>query len=173
MTFCDTKAGDATQTHWPRHFPATGGLHIANINKEVFYATSPVLKSLASLPLAYAASSRSVAQAAAFPVTGGYRSLFPNLPAAQFDSEDLIRLANGDGGDLMGMSAAPEVLTDKNGQPLRNEQGEVILSATQETELDDEENFGIPAGYTYLGQFADHDVTFKADDDFAAKGQAG
>ena len=25
---------------------------------------------------------------------------------------------------------------------------------------DDEENAGIPAGYTYLGQFIDHDITF-------------
>ena len=25
---------------------------------------------------------------------------------------------------------------------------------------DDEENPGIPAGYTYLGQFIDHDITF-------------
>ncbi len=25
---------------------------------------------------------------------------------------------------------------------------------------DDEENFGLPAGYTYFGQFVDHDITF-------------
>ena len=31
---------------------------------------------------------------------------------------------------------------------------------TPETEVDDEENQGIPAGYTYLGQFIDHDLTF-------------
>lgn len=131
------------------------------------------LQSIASLPLAYAASNSALAQTAAFPTTGGFRSLFPNLPAAQFNPEDLIRLANGDGADLSGMSAAPEVLTDENGQTLRNDQGEVILSATHETEVDDEENFGIPAGYTYLGQFADHDVTFKADDGFALTGEAG
>src|SRR4030081_1391838 len=31
---------------------------------------------------------------------------------------------------------------------------------TPETEKDDEENSGIAAGYTYLGQFIDHDLTF-------------
>jgi hypothetical protein len=31
---------------------------------------------------------------------------------------------------------------------------------TPETEPDDEENSGISAGYTYLGQFIDHDLTF-------------
>jgi hypothetical protein len=133
------------------------------------------LKSLASLPLAYAVTNplHAFAQTAPFPATGGYRSLFPTLPAAQFAPDDLARLANGAGPDLPGMSAAPEMLTDANDQPLRNENGEVILSATHETELDDEENYGLPAGYTYLGQFADHDITFKADDAFAVKGQDG
>ena len=134
------------------------------------------LKSLASLPLAYAVTSPlqvAFAQTASFPTTGGYRSLFPMLPAAQFAEEDLIRLANGAGPDLPGMSASAEMLTDANDQPLRNEAGEVILSATHETELDDEENYGLPAGFTYLGQFADHDITFKADDAFAVKGQDG
>ena len=133
------------------------------------------LKSLASLPLAYVVTNplRAGAQTAAFPATGGYRSLFPNLPAAQFAEEDLIRLANGAGSDLPGMSAAAEVLKNAQGQPLLNPQGKVILSATPETKSDDEENYGIPAGFTYLGQFADHDITFKADDGFADKGQAG
>src|SRR5438874_6213351 len=31
---------------------------------------------------------------------------------------------------------------------------------TPETEVDNEENQGIDAGYTYLGQFIDHDLTF-------------
>ncbi|MFM2350395.1 MAG: hypothetical protein RIR04_1361 [Pseudomonadota bacterium] len=133
------------------------------------------LKSLASLPLAYAVTNplHAFAQEARFPATGGYRSLFPDLPAAQFAEADLLRLANGDGPDLPGMSAAAEMLTDANDQPLRNEKGEVILSATPETQADDEENYGLPAGYTYLGQFADHDITFKADDAFAVKGQDG
>jgi hypothetical protein len=33
-------------------------------------------------------------------------------------------------------------------------------SPTPETEVDNEENQGIAAGYTYLGQFIDHDLTF-------------
>jgi hypothetical protein len=131
------------------------------------------LKSLASVPMALAVSKGALAQTAAFPTTGGYRSLFPNLSAAQFDPEDLIRLANGDGADLSGMSATPETLTDDNGQTLRNEKGEVILTATHESELDDEENYGMPAGYTYVGQFADHDLTFKADDAFQITGNEG
>ena len=133
------------------------------------------LKSLASLPLAYAVTNplHAFAQTAPFPATGGYRSLFPSLPAAQFAPDDLLRLANGAGPDLPGMSAVAEVLTDANDHPLRNEKGEVILSATPETKADDEENYGIPAGFTYLGQFVDHDITFKADDAFADKGQAG
>lgn len=131
------------------------------------------LKSLASIPMALAVSKGALAQTAAFPTTGGYRSLFPNLPAAQFDPEDLIRLANGNGADLSGMSATPETLTDDNGQTLRNEKGEVILTATHEAELDDEENYGMPAGYTYVGQFADHDLTFKADDAFQITGNEG
>lgn len=134
------------------------------------------LKSIASLPLAYAVThtpATAFAQSAPFPDTGGFRSLFPSLPAAQFAEADLIRLANGAGASLPGMSSSPEMLTDDNDQPLRNERGEVTLTATQENELDDEENFGIPAGYTYLGQFVDHDVTFKADDGFQLKGQSG
>ena len=132
------------------------------------------LKSLAAVPLAYASTQHPLwAQPKSFPDTGVYRSLFPNLPAAQFDEQDILRLANGAGVGLPGMSAPPEVMTDDQNQPLLNDDGEVILSATHESELDDEENYGIPAGYTYLGQFVDHDVTFKADDEFQIKGQDG
>lgn len=49
------------------------------------------------------------------------------------------------------MTAEPEV--DANNRP----------EAAPETEdhiQDDEENAGIPAGYTYFGQFIDHDITF-------------
>src|SRR5437870_3117900 len=37
---------------------------------------------------------------------------------------------------------------------------EIEPTPTPETEADDEENPGIRAGYTYLGQFIDHDLTF-------------
>jgi hypothetical protein len=65
---------------------------------------------------------------------GGFTRLFPDLPAARFDHADLERLARE-------MTAPPE-------EPV------------PETEDDPEENRTIPAAYTYLGQFADHDLTF-------------
>src|SRR6266478_427178 len=72
---------------------------------------------------------------------GGFGRIFHTLPAAQFSDEDLEKLAKE-------MTALPEV--DNNGKP----------TATPETEDDSEENQGIDAGYTYLGQFIDHDLTF-------------
>lgn len=74
---------------------------------------------------------------------GRFGRMFRNLPAAQFDDADLIKLADG-------ILSGPE--TDQNGNPV----------ATPETDNppDGEENFDIPAGYTYLGQFIDHDITF-------------
>jgi Animal haem peroxidase len=61
--------------------------------------------------------------------------LFPSLPAAGFNPADLKVLAQE-------MTSQPE--------------GET----TRGTEPDPEENRGIPAAYTYLGQFTDHDLTF-------------
>jgi hypothetical protein len=65
---------------------------------------------------------------------GRFTRLFPDLPGAGFDHAALKQLARA-------MTAPPE------------EPG-------QETEEDPEENRTIPAAYTYLGQFADHDLTF-------------
>ena len=77
---------------------------------------------------------------------GRFGRLFRSLPAAEFDADILAALAK-----LM--------IADFEATP------------TPETEVDDEENTGISAGYTYLGQFIDHDLTFdpasslqKADD---------
>lgn len=89
----------------------------------------------------------------------GYSRQFADLTAARFDPADLARLALGDGKGLTGMTAEPEVLRDANNQPLRDARGYLIASATPEDQQDDEENFAIPAGYTYLGQFVDHDIT--------------
>jgi len=61
--------------------------------------------------------------------------MFRTLPAARFDAEMLHNLAAA-------MTA------------------EFEATPTPETEADDEENTGISAGYTYLGQFIDHDITF-------------
>ncbi len=66
---------------------------------------------------------------------GRFGRMFRTLPAAEFDEDDLKELAKK-------MTAGPE---DR---------------PTPETQDDDEENQGISAGYTYLGQFIDHDLTF-------------
>jgi hypothetical protein len=66
---------------------------------------------------------------------GRFTRLFPRLRPARFEWADLQQLAEA-------MTAPPE-----------NE-------PTRETEDDPEENRGIPAAYTYLGQFIDHDLTF-------------
>jgi Animal haem peroxidase len=66
---------------------------------------------------------------------GRFGRMFRALPAAKFDAGILHDLAAK-------MTADFE---DKQ---------------TPETEVDDEENTGISAGYTYLGQFIDHDLTF-------------
>jgi hypothetical protein len=66
---------------------------------------------------------------------GRFGRMFRTLPAAQFEEQMLRKLADA-------MSA------------------ELEDAPTPETEADDEENSGISAGYTYLGQFIDHDLTF-------------
>jgi hypothetical protein len=65
---------------------------------------------------------------------GRFTKLFPDLPAATFEHADLVRLAHA-------MTAPPE-------------------DPVPPTGADPEENRTIPAAYTYLGQFADHDLTF-------------
>ena len=96
----------------------------------------------------------------------GFQRLFPQLAAADFSTEDLLRLAAGDGKDLTGMTAEPEVMEAADGSPRRNKDGHLLITATPEDEQDTEENFGVPAGYTYLGQFIDHDITFNPNDGF-------
>ena len=66
---------------------------------------------------------------------GRFGRIFRTLPKADFPDDALNLLAEA-------MSARAE------GEP------------TPETERDDEENVAISAGYTYLGQFIDHDITF-------------
>jgi hypothetical protein len=66
---------------------------------------------------------------------GRFGRSFRTLPAAHFSENALIALGNA-------MIAEHE------------------KTPTPETEVDDEENQGISAGYTYLGQFIDHDLTF-------------
>ena len=66
---------------------------------------------------------------------GRFGRLFRTLPAAVHEEDDLIELGKR--------------MTAKLEEP-----------PTPETEVDGEENPGISAGYTYLGQFIDHDLTF-------------
>src|SRR6266581_6462927 len=61
--------------------------------------------------------------------------MFRTLPSAAFAEEDLAKLAVA-------------MIAEHEDNP------------TPETEVDNEENQGIDAGYTYLGQFIDHDLTF-------------
>jgi hypothetical protein len=65
---------------------------------------------------------------------GRFGRMFRTLPAAEHDEEDLEELANA--------MVAPDEGTAPNDDP------------------DAEENSGITAGYTYFGQFIDHDITF-------------
>jgi len=84
---------------------------------------------------------------------GLFGRMFRTVPAATFEEQDLLVLARA-------MTAGPEVVQDSQGNDKRDKDGHLIPKATLETRLDDEENLGIPAGYTYLGQFIDHDITF-------------
>ena len=63
-----------------------------------------------------------------------FGKMFPRLPAAQWPAADLNALAD-------------EVMADQE------------ADVTPEGEVDDEENGDIDAGYTYAGQFIDHDLT--------------
>jgi hypothetical protein len=77
---------------------------------------------------------------------GRFGRLFRSLPAAEFPKDALMTLG-------LKMTSDPEVDTKNPTLP----------SASPETNKriqDDEENAGIPSGYTYLGQFIDHDITF-------------
>jgi hypothetical protein len=71
---------------------------------------------------------------ASYAEAGNETRLFPDLPGASFAKADLGLLARA-------MTSPPE-------EPV------------PETEQDPEENPGIPAAYTYLGQFVDRDLTF-------------
>ena len=67
---------------------------------------------------------------------GRFGRMFPGLRGAAFFDADLVSLA-----ELMSADDEPDTL---------------------ETTVDSEENRGIPAGYTYFGQFVDHDISLDA-----------
>src|SRR5471030_1336659 len=66
---------------------------------------------------------------------GRFGRMFRTLLPAKFDEDILMKLGRAMTSDF---EATP----------------------TPETQHDDEENTGISAGYTYFGQFIDHDLTF-------------
>jgi hypothetical protein len=65
---------------------------------------------------------------------GRFGRIFRSLPPADFEDDALVKLARA--------------MTDPT------------LPVIPETQVDDQENFGLPAGYTYFGQFVDHDISF-------------
>ena len=127
----------------------------SKISRRALLQAGAALITTTALAKAQPLSARSTAK----PLMSDYTRLFPTLTGADFAPEDLKRLAMGDGAELTGMSAEPETLKQSDGQPMRDLQGHLVITATPENELDDEENFGMSAGYSYLGQFIDHDLT--------------
>lgn len=77
---------------------------------------------------------------------GRFGRMFRELPAASWPDKALRDLGEA-------MTADPE--RDKKNPSLP-----VAAKETSALLQDDEENTGIPAGYTYFGQFIDHDITF-------------
>jgi hypothetical protein len=76
--------------------------------------------------------------------------MFRSLPPAEFSDEILVKLSKAPD------QQTPERMISEEERDPQNHQPEV----TSETKIDEEENFGLPAGYTYFGQFIDHDITF-------------
>ena len=87
-----------------------------------------------ALLLPQMASARPKAASDVCRVPQTFGQMFPRLPAAQWPAADLNALAD-------------EVMADQE------------ADVTPEGEVDDEENGDIDAGYTYAGQFIDHDLT--------------
>ena len=89
---------------------------------------------------------------------GRFGRMFRSLPPAEWPEAALRQLGAEVGKDKhakFGMISEPEKVI-VNGIKLPNAPEEKKKDIIQ----DDEENIGIPAGYTYLGQFIDHDITF-------------
>src|SRR5205814_752169 len=78
---------------------------------------------------------------------GRFGRIFRSLPAAHWPKEALLKLG-------LSMTAEPERDKDNPNLPTASQEDD------EKRIQDDEENAGIPAGYTYLGQFIDHDITF-------------
>jgi hypothetical protein len=78
---------------------------------------------------------------------GRFGRMFRTLPSAEWPKDALLKLGAAMTADPETLDSDPKVPTAAFEDPKKRIQ-------------DDEENAGIPAGYTYLGQFIDHDITF-------------
>src|SRR5262249_40343259 len=78
---------------------------------------------------------------------GRFGRIFRSLPAGDWPRESLLKLGEA-------MTAEPETDEKDPKKPA------AAFEDPKKRIQDDEENAGIPAGYTYLGQFIDHDITF-------------
>ena len=78
---------------------------------------------------------------------GRFGRMFRSLPPAEWPEEALLELGKE-------MVAKPEE------DPADATKPGAAPEDPKKVFQDDEENSGIPAGYTYLGQFIDHDITF-------------
>jgi Animal haem peroxidase len=78
---------------------------------------------------------------------GRFGRIFRSLPAGDWPREALLKLGQAMTSDPEHDDKAPNVPTAASEDPKKRIH-------------DDEENAGIPAGYTYFGQFIDHDITF-------------
>jgi Animal haem peroxidase len=91
---------------------------------------------------------------------GRFGRIFRSLPAATWPEAALRALA-GDGKKEELMTAKPETTTTNPALPKAPREDVDNDGKARGNRLhDDEENSGIDAGYTYLGQFIDHDITF-------------
>jgi len=96
--------------------------------------TSAITTCVLAMSAVSVSSASGVSAATCATPSSGYGRLFPNLAAASFDSTALHSLAS-------------KIMAPAETNP------------TPEGEVDAEENYALPAGYTYFGQFIDHDLT--------------
>ena len=109
--------------------------------------TSPTISSKKLQPAAHGGGVRGDAAVASSTLfTGRFGRMFRSLPPATWSKEALLKLG-------LAMTADAEVAEDNPKLPAASPE-------THKHIQDDEENAGIAAGYTYLGQFIDHDITF-------------
>lgn len=91
---------------------------------------------------------------------GSFGRLFRNLTPATWP-ESALRALAGDGHESNRMAAEPETDENNPNLPVAPREDVDENHRPRKSRLhDDEENSGIDSGYTYLGQFIDHDITF-------------